>query len=279
MDYCVPYERPVDLSSLAQEDIGSEEAFYRKLGYLPPWDEETAAIMDAIIRDPTTAVEYARRNPTSDESYAGLYHRSVDNDEVKTPDPYADINHLPEYSLQATDAEMECYERVWALDCARCVHDSSHALFRQRCMMGLIARHCLVYEQSATTPSCLEFSVERPWTCPPMPIGNSYLSNRFLTQPKPDLAVCFKRKKVMRDGIYYLMPSATQRLACYENPDRGRSDKAFHFFSIETTRWTHLDTNTTAKYRNLNNASQALHNMFQFFQDAGPQHREFLFSS
>ena len=304
IDYGVPYERPVDLSSLAQEDVDSEEAFYRKigyvspedessdvlenidpqeafyrkLGYLPPWDEETAAIMDAIIRDPTTAMEYARRNPTSDEFYAGLYHRDVDKDEAKTPDLYADINHLPEYSLQETDAERECYERLWTLDRARCVHGSSHALFRQTFMMGFIARHCLIYGQSATTPSCLDFSVEEPWTCPPMPTGDSYLSNKFLTQPKPDLAICFKRDKVMRDSIYCLVPSATQRLACYENPDYGGSDKAFHFFTIETARWTHPDTITTAEYRNLNNASQALHNMFQFFQDAGPHHKEKIFS-
>ena len=111
-----------------------------------------------------------------------------------------------------------------------------------------------------------------------MPTGDSYLSNRFLTQPKPDLAVCFKRDKVIRDSAFCLMPFATQRLACYEKPDHGGCDKAFHFFTIETTRWIHPDTPERTEYRNLNNASQALHNMFEFFQDAGPQHREKFFS-
>lgn len=304
IDYGVPYERPFQESSHSQEDIDREEtfyrrmgyvspedessdvlenidpqeAFYRNLGYLPPWDEETTAMMDAIIRNPITAIQYVRRNTKGEDFYLGLHHRNVIMSESKDPDLYADINHLPEYSLQETDAERETYERLWALDRAKCVDGWSHAFFRRTFVMGFIARHSLIYGESATEPTCLDFSVDEPWTCPPMPTGDSFLLNKFLTQPKPDLAVCFRRDKVIRDNVFCWMPSATRRLACYENPDHDGRDKAFHFFTIETTRWMPPNTPDRAKYRNLNNASQALHNMFEFFQDAGPQHREIFFS-
>ena len=65
-----------------------------------------------------------------------------------------------------------------------------------------------------------------------------------------------------------------QRLACYETPDRRGASKAFHFFTIQGRR----DNTQTARYQNLNSASQALHNMFEFFQDAGPRHRDKFFS-
>ena len=303
IDYGVPYETPFEESSLSQDDMDPEEydrrrgwvtpesessdmlenidpqeAFYRNLGYLPPWDEETTAVMNAIIANPSTATQYARRNATGEDFFMGLDRRNVDTNETKDPDVYEDINHLPEYSLQETDAERESYERLWALDHAKCRQGWSHAFFRRTFVMGLIARHSLIYGESATEPSCLDFNVEEPWTCPPMPTGDSFLFNKFLTQPKPDLAVCFRRKKVIRDNVFYHMPDATQRLACYENMDHDGRDKAFHFFTIETTSWRHPDTPLNAKYRCLNNASQALHNMFQFFQDAGPQHREIFFS-
>ena len=39
-----------------------------------------------------------------------------------------------------------------------------------------------------------------------------------------------------------------------------------------------MTTDLTALYQSLNNASQALHNMFEFFNDAGPQHAAKFFS-
>ena len=66
--------------------------------------------------------------------------------------------------------------------------------------MGFIARHCLVYGQDATRPSHLDFSVEETWNCPPMPTYDFKMRHKFLTQPKPALAVCFKREElILRD--------------------------------------------------------------------------------
>ena len=272
-------EGPDEDTSLVGQDIDPEEAFNRKWGYLPPLDEEAAAIIDAVIIDPNSAMESKRRNPTNNDFHQGLRRRNVFLEETTAPDPYVDyINHLPQISLQETDAERESYERLWILDRAKCVNGSNEALFQQTLMMSFIARHCLIYAQGATGPLYLDFSVEEVWNCPPMPTGDYNFSNKFLTQPKPDLAICFSRKKLIPDGLWYRMPYATQRLACYEKPDRLGGSRVFHFFTIEGKRSLTPTDDDTAMYQSLNNASQALHNMFEFFQDAGPQHREKFFS-
>ena len=265
MDYGDPNEKPDEEDPLVQEDIDPEEAFNRKWGYLPPLDEETAAIIDAIIEDPTKAMEFARINPTDDAFHHGLRCRNVLLKETTTPDPYADINHLPQVSLQETDAERESYERLWTLDRAKCANGLNAALFQRTLMMNFIARHCLVYKQGSTEPSCLDFSVEEPWNCPPMPTRDYHLSHKFLTQPKPDLAVCFRREDVIKDDLWFKLPYATRRLACYEKPDELGQSRAFHFFTIEGKRSLTALQDKVAMYQNLNNASQALHNMFEFF--------------
>ena len=187
IDYGVPYETPFQESSLSQDDMDPEEydrrrgwvtpegeysdmlesidpqeAFYRNLGYLPPWDEETTAVMNAIIANPVTATEYARRTATGEDFFMGLARRNVSTNETENPDMYADINHLPEYSLQETDAERESYQRLWTLHHAKCRHGWSHAYFRRTFVMGLIASHSLLYGESATESACLDFSVEVP---------------------------------------------------------------------------------------------------------------------
>lgn len=273
VDYDILYESSDEESYIEQKDTGPIEAF-KEWGYLPPFDEETAAIIDAIIDDPTNAMEFMRINPTSDMFYHGLVCRNIFVEESTTPDLYADINHLAHYPLQETDAERECYERLWTLDRAKCDFDRNEAIFQRTLMMSFIARHVLIHGQGPAGPSCLDFSVEETWNCPPMPTIDYYSSRKFLTQPKPDLAVCFKRDMVIPDGIWCCMPYATQRLACYETPDRRGSSRAFHFFTIQGRR----ENTLAARYQNLNNASQALHNMFEFFQDAGPRHKDNFFS-
>ena len=105
-----------------------------------------------------------------------------------------------------------------------------------------------------------------------MPTLDYKMRQKFLTQPKPDLAVCFKRDELIPMDLWANMPDATRRLACYEKLDEVGESRAFHFFTIEGRRSQTATTDLTALYQSLNNASQALHNMFEFFNDAGPQH-------
>ena len=246
---------------------------------MPPLDEEAAAIIDAIMVDPTKAKDYSRIGPTHPEFLRGLGRRNVSVKKNTDPDPHVgSIDDLPQISLQETDAERETYEKLWKMDQDKCVNGSNEALFQRTLMMSFIARHCLIYGRSASRPFNLDFSVEEAWSCPPMPSRDYEFSSKLLTQPKPDLAVYFCREKLIPDGLWDNMPNATQRLACYERPDLIGRDRVFHFFTIEGKRSQTSTDDNTAMFQSLNNASQALHNMFEFFQDAGPHHREKFFS-
>ena len=229
--------------------------------------------------DPTKAKDYARIGPTHANFHTGLRRRNVLLRKNTDPDSHAgSIDDLPQIPLQETDAERETYEKLWEMDQDKCVNGSNEALFQRTLMMSFIARHCLIYGRSASRPFNLDFSVEEVWTCPPMPSRDYEFSHKLLTQPKPDLAVYFCREKLIPDGLWDNMPNATQRLACYERLDLIGGDRVFHFFTIEGKRSQTSTDDNTAMFQSLNNASQALHNMFEFFQDAGPHHREKFFS-
>ena len=137
--------------------------------------------------------------------------------------------------------------------------------------MSLIARHSLIYDKDSKNQGCLDFSVEETWGCPPMPTRAYTKGVKFLTQPKPDLAVCFRRKAVVPEDLWFAFPTATMRLACYENAVDAR-ERLFHFFTVEAKKAYTSADDDVGKRQSLNNASQALHNMFEFFHDAGPQH-------
>ena len=139
--------------------------------------------------------------------------------------------------------------------------------------MSLIARHCLIYGNNT-----LDFSVEETWSCPPMPT-RAYQNNKsFLTQPKPDLAVCFRRKNLIPNRLWESLPEATRRLACYENINESARERVFHFFTIEAKKGNTATTGNVGKRQCLNNSSQALHNMFEFFREAGQQHEDSFFT-
>jgi hypothetical protein len=73
------------------------------------------------------------------------------------------------------------------------------------------------------------------------------------------------------------MPNATRQLACYENMTEAGRARVFHFCTIEAKKSLTSTEDNVGKRQSLNNASQALHNMFEFFRDAGPRHEEIFF--
>lgn len=89
----------------------------------------------------------------------------------------------------------------------------------------------------------------------------------LLTQPKPDLAVCFNRKAILDGETWSLLPRATKDLVCLEGPNAGTS-RAFHFLTVEAKNGDVSVDNSKALYQCLNNASQTLHNFYEFFHDA-----------
>ncbi|KIN02893.1 hypothetical protein OIDMADRAFT_52717 [Oidiodendron maius Zn] len=259
-------------------DIDPEQRFYRYWGYLPPLDEEVAALIDFIMANPDMAkVELGKIGPDKVKFSDGLECRNVTLNESAATDPRA--NHIRKLSLNGsireTDEISELHGQLWAMDRAKCQNGSNEALFQRTIMMSLIARHCLIYERQPSSELCLDFSVEQAWDCPPMPSRAYAWRAKFLTQPKPDLAVCFCRQKIIPDDSWRSTPTAVKRLACYEKMVGSGRDRIFHFLTIEAKRADIPSSDIRGKLQSLNNASQSLHNMFEFFRDAG--HKEHFF--
>ncbi|KAA6406545.1 MAG: hypothetical protein FRX48_09710 [Lasallia pustulata] len=249
------------LSPDTDSDSDPEQTFYRNWRYLPPLSEDAVAIMDAILANPATAEKLARVGPDKEDFVEGLRDRNVFLDESEDPRIDYIRNLGSEEVVSETEEQKNVHEPLWYQDQAKCNYGSSNeALYQRTIMMSMIARHCLIYERKL-----LDFSVEETWTCPPMPTRAYNDNGSFLTQPKPDLAVCFRRQALIPDATWYGLPKATRRLACYENIGETGGERIFHFCAIEAKKGRTAITDDIGKRQSLNNASQALHNMFEFF--------------
>ena len=280
-------ENSVNAESSDTVVVDRQEIFNYKWGYLPPLGEEAECVLIAVLADPAIARIMARTGPESGKFRIGLQRgRNVNIEPSLDPDPQSDeINALNlEEFLPETMDQRRCHDELWCLDKIKCTGTSSEALFQRTLMISLIARHTLLYQQGTTRTQILDFSVEEPWQCLPMPMravwrvpDEQAFDVNFLTQPKPDLSLCFNRDSVIPEHIWTTLPPPTQALACFENVDSGAS-RIFHFLTIEATKgMTSINANK-AKYQSLNNASQALHNMYEFFNDAGSDHKKIFFN-
>ncbi|KAI9873676.1 MAG: hypothetical protein M1830_010728 [Pleopsidium flavum] len=279
VDSGAPEECFDEETPLSSQDTDPEQTFNRNWGYLPPLDEEAVAVIDAIIADPSMAKYESRIRPNHKDFPQGLRFRNVSEKQDPVPDPYA--GHIMSLALgksvPESKEEREVHEQLWTLDQAQCSKGSNEALFQRTLMMSLIARHSFIYDRNDTNQGCLDFSVEETWSCPPMPTRAYPKGERFLTQPKPDLAVCFRREALIPEDLWSAFPKATMRLACYEHAVDA-TERLFHFFTIEAKKARISADDDVGKRQSLNNASQALHNMFEFFRDAGPQHEDDFFT-
>lgn len=267
----------------SQESVNnSQEHFNRKWGYVPPLDEETTRIIEAIIKNPASAETMVGIGPEKPQFLSGLHNRNVlSNPSIHLDPGKEEIQSISlEGYLQETQEQEISHEKLWNSDKAKCTPDSSEALYQRTLMIDLIARHFLIYQFDSSKDQIFDFSVEEPWGCLPMPsrllwaIPKGQRSEaKFLTQPKPDLAVCFKREAVISDRMWKTLPEPTKGLACFENSSSNAS-RVFHFLAVEAKK-AMLDLDSPqALHQCLNNASQALHNMFEFFRDAGPEHEQ-----
>ena len=226
----------------------------------------------------------ARNGPDSQKMFKkGLGQRNVATSPSTSVDPRSEeINSFsPTGSLQETTEQKQFCEHLWLQDKAKLGQSSNEAIFQRTLMVSLIARHVLIYEKKVNGEQLLDFSAEELWTCLPMPSQMLWKSDlgvedKLLTQPKPDLAVCFRREAVIEDDLWRDLPDATKELACFENQSLGES-RIFHFLVVEAKNGVTSIDDLKALYQCLNSASQALNNFYEFFQDAGPAHKQIFF--
>ena len=113
-----------------------------------------------------------------------------------------------------------------------------------------------------------------------MPAGAYDTGTKFLTQPKPDLAICFVREAVTRNYLWNSIPEATQQLTCFEKLSETGIKRFFRFCTIEPKKPILSPDNVVARNQSLNNASRVLQNMYlhEIFRDAGEDHKEKFFA-
>lgn len=272
--------------------VDPQEAFNRKWGYLPPFDEESEQAIAFIINNPALAKTMARIQPGTLKFGEGLQDRNV----ALKPSNNLDKCKAEVESLQVQDfmnepeKDEESHELLWKLDQAKITASSSEALFQRTIMVSLIARHFLIYSRDSCEYQLFDFGVEEPWTCLPMPSralngikeptapGPEVvaLENKFLTQPKPDLAIAFNRQAIMTDETWETLPRPIQTLASFEKADPSNFN-IFHFLILEAKNPAIPIEDRKALHQCLNCVSQALFNLFEFFRDAGSEYEKLFF--
>jgi len=273
-------------------DFDPQEAFNRKWGYLPPFDEESEQVIAFIIDNPALAKSMARTQPGTSNFEAGLEDRNValkpsnELDKCKAKIESLDVEGFMNEPVN----EEKSHELLWKLDQAKITATSSEALFQRTIMVSLVARHFLIYQRNSHENQLFDFSVEEPWTCLPMPsralngikelaaLGQEFVApeHKFLTQPKPDLAVAFNRKTIMTDETWETLPRPIRTLASFEKTDSSNFN-IFHFLVIEAKNPAIPIEDRKAFHQCSNCASQALFNFFEFFRDAGSRHEDLFF--
>lgn len=246
------------------------QRYYEKIGYLPPLDDATVEVLKFLkMSYPDLDVEAGRISSYNDPEFKeGLEFRMVEIYPKGRDDFQFKELKKQDMPWPLIPADIKDYdEKLWKKDLEKCQNQVQEAIFQRTIMLSMIDRYRLFYgghdEQSP-----LEFAVETPWTCLPMPTHAERRGKRFLTCPKPDLAVGFRREKLFETCDWNSFPEETQKLICYEGIKLPNKERAFYFLTIEAKRgWKSVD-DPVALNQCLNNASQALHNMFEFFKEA-----------
>jgi hypothetical protein len=247
------------------------QSYYERIGYLPPLDDATMEVLSFMsMSNPDLDVEAGRISPQNVSLFRiGLSWRMVDLD--PTDGEEFSFNGARDVACpEVPDIIKDYDEKLWEKDLEKCQKQIQEAIFQRTMLLSMIDRYRLFYGYQESTPeqSLLEFAVETPWTCLPMPTHAERRGKRFLTSPKPDLAVGFRRRKLFESCDWNSFPEETQKLICFEGIGPPNVDRAFYFLAIEAKRgFTSVD-DPVAVNQCLNNASQALHNMFEFFKEA-----------
>ena len=249
-------------------DPHPQEVHYRKIGYFPFLDEEVLDLLEIVLETPNLA----RDMLASHKSFEmGLKRRNVNMKATENQDPYVNEIRKSESQLPAKNKESPSDEalqqEVWKLDKVKCGNDNE-ALFQRTLMMSMIDRHRFFFNKATTLQDRCDYSVEKLWDCPPMPTTAISTGDPLLPRPKPDLCVSFRLDEVVPSDLLIHMPAATGALIVFEG---GPMERAFPFFTIEAKKAFTSPDDPAALNQSLNNASQALHNMYEFFKEAGDE--------
>lgn len=213
----------------------------------------------------------------------GLKASNVDTQPSRTFDSHGTaIRSLKlEDFFQETEQARLQGNKLWMMDLATLGSTYNEAMFQQTLMMNLLDRTSVIFEKEINGEKLLDYSAMQPWDTSPMPSRAAWTAKaadiptgKFPVQPKPDLAICFRRQALIRYDLWESLPKATKSLPVFENR---YPSKVFHFFALEATSSSTSIDDPGNLYKSLHNASQALNNFYEFLHDAGPKHKRIFF--
>ena len=213
----------------------------------------------------------------------GLKARNVDTQPSRTFDSLGTaIRSLKlEDFFQETEQARSQGNKLWMMDLATLGLTYNETMFHQTMMMNLLDRTSVMFEKEINGEKLLDYSATQPWDTSPMPSravwtakAADHPKGKFLVQPRPDLAICFRRQALIKYDLWKSLPKATKTLPVFENQ---YPSKVFHFFALEATSSAKSVDDPENLYKSLNNASQALNNLYEFLQDAGSKHKRIFF--
>lgn len=248
-----------------------EQNWARRNGYVPSLDDRTLEIIHLILgRD--MAKEMAKIKAADGKFSSRLSdERNVHLEEHPNSDPYkVKFNNFVASRPESKNLK-NMKSEYWIADLNNCT-GGNEAIFQRTVMMQFLDRHRLILSPAPNSGrSKLAFNVEAEWKCLPMPTRGAEAGNNdlmFLAAPKPDLCVSFQRDQLISDKLWGTMPSPMKQLVCYEGEELPQNKRAFGFFVIEAKNGRLTPRNPVSRNQVLNAASQALHNLFEFFREA-----------
>ncbi|KAI1735699.1 hypothetical protein F4680DRAFT_300744 [Xylaria scruposa] len=260
------------------------ESWYTKVGYFPVLGEPTFELLEQVL-SPFTMIEIRKKFYRSQaDRTLGLNDRNVQIDPCLPTDPFlAEFHDIRPLGESGSDVRpLDLHDEVrryhideWALDLDKAKKDELEATFQRTVMMSMLDRFRIMYNLKHNNESILDFAVESTWNCPFMPTRALKRDKpdyqRVLSRPKPDISVAFQLRSIIEDGYMRVIPEATRRIMTYEAMDGTRMQRAFHFLMVEAKNSNKTSSDKDGQLQNLNSASQSLHCLYEFFNEADRQ--------
>ncbi|KAI1346649.1 hypothetical protein F5Y01DRAFT_321535 [Xylaria sp. FL0043] len=260
------------------------ESWYTNVGYLPVLGESTFDILEQVLSPSIMSSIKRKLFKSKADRTLGLDDRNVRMYSCSPTDPFLAVFHKMEPLREANssiqvlglhDEVKKHYGDEWKRDLEKAIEDEVEATFQRTVMMSMLDRYRLIYSLKDGNQSILDFAVESTWNCPFMPTRalnkNKPDRQRMLSRPKPDISIAFRRSSIIEDGIVSNIPLATRRIMAYEAQDGTRTQRVFHFLMVEAKNADKTSSDKESLIQILNSASQSLHCLYEFFNEADRQ--------
>lgn len=250
----------------------------QRSGHIVPLSDESLLAIQVVLGRSAAKAMAGIRAGTSEFATTLQYDRYVFLTPTERFDPEMTALEKEQLDLPKELPQVaEFHNQLWAEDLAHCEQEDE-ATFHRTMMMSLIDRYRFIFgggiNSKARSEQNLTFSIEKPWICEPMPTRKYFVQQPenghpiYTTRPKPDLCISFHTSKIFSSLTWMELPHRTRSIVCYEGASPDQAKRALGFFMIEAKNSKTPPDDKGVRDQVLNAASQALHNLYEFFREA-----------